>query len=163
MRNQFVRSAGLVAALVTAVSLVACGEDRDDTGTTGTGTEAEETTPAPTGTPTATVKVKLGEYFIQTDRPSVEAGTIRFEVVNEGTVEHEFEVVKTDEAPGALPVTDEDKADVEAVGEALGEIEPFPKGETEELTLELEPGKHVFICNIESHYARGQYAGFTVR
>ena len=102
-----------------------------------------------------------GGMYIRTDSDSVEAGTIRFEVENEGKLEHEFEVVKTDEAPGAFPVTDENKADVEAVGEELGEIPPIAGGASEELTLELEPGKLVFICNIPSHYKSGQRVGFT--
>ena len=155
------------ATALTAVALAAgCGDDGDeDTGTTGTattGTEAE-TTPAPTGPSTATVKATLGEFFIRTDRKAVDAGTIRFEVVNEGKIEHEFEVVRTNEAPGAFPITEEKKADVEAVGEELGEIPPMASGATEEMTLELEPGKLVFICNLPEHYGSGQRLGFTVR
>jgi uncharacterized cupredoxin-like copper-binding protein len=155
------------ATVLTAAALAAgCGEDReDDTGTTGTvttGTQAE-TTPAPTGAPTATVKATLGEFFIRTDRKAVDAGTIRFEVANEGKIEHEFEVVRTNEAPGSFPITDENKADVEAVGEELGEIPPIASGGSDELTLELEPGKLVFICNLPEHYGSGQRLGFTVR
>ena len=155
-----------VAALAVAAVATGCGEDRDDeTGTTGTGTTGTETetTPAPTGPPTASVKATLGEFFIRTDRKAVEAGTIRFEVANEGKVEHEFEVVRTDEAPDAFPVTDENKADVEAVGEELGEVPPLAPGASGEMTLELEPGKLVFICNIPAHYENGQRLGFTVR
>ena len=155
----------LVATALGAVALVAgCGEDRDDdTGTTGTTTGTQTEQAAPTGPPTATVKATLGEFFIRLDRRSVEAGTIRFVATNEGEREHEFEVVRTDEAPGDFPLTDEDKADVDAVGEELGEIEPFAGGETEEMTLELEPGKFVFICNLPGHYKAGQRVGFTVR
>ena len=153
-------------ALGAIVLAAGCGEDSDDeagtTATGTTGTEAETTT-APTGPPTATVKATLGEFYIRTDRRAVDAGTIKFEVENEGKIEHEFEVVKTDEPPGAFPITDENKADVEAVGEALGEIPPLASGESGELTVELEPGKLVFICNIPSHYKRGQRVGFTVR
>lgn len=156
----------LVATGLGVVALaVGCGEDRDDdtgtTGTTTTGTQTEKA--APTGPPTATVNATLGEFFIRLDRKSVEAGTIKFVVTNEGKIEHEFEVVKTDEAPGDLPLTDEGTADVDAVGEELGEIEPFAGGETEEMTLELEPGELVFICNIPTHYKSGQRVGFTVR
>ena len=160
---------GRLAFVATVLGVVAfaagCGEDRDDdtgtTGTTTTGTQTEQA--APTGPPTATVNATLGEFFIRLDRKSVEAGTIRFVATNEGEIEHEFEVVRTDEAPDGLPITDEDKADVDAVGEELGEIEPFAGGETEEMTLELEPGKLVFICNLPGHYKGGQRVGFTVR
>ena len=165
MLKRFILPAAFVSGVAMALALGSCGEDSDESGSTATGatgTEAEQT-PAPTGKPTATVKATLGEYFIRTEPGSVEAGTIRFEVTNEGELEHEFEVVKTDEPPGDIPLTDDDKADVDAVGEALGEIEPFAGGETEELTLELEPGKIALICNIPGHYGKGQYAGFTVR
>lgn len=52
--------------------------------------------------------------------------------------------------------------------EALDEIEEFAVGETQSLTLDLEAGSYVLICNIytaeeqESHYQEGMRLGFTV-
>ena len=52
----------------------------------------------------------------------------------------------------------------------LGEIEDILPGKSGELTLDLERGKYVIICNLvtfvdgmaEHHYPLGMYTGFTV-
>lgn len=116
---------------------------------------------APAGKPTATVKVSLGEWFVKPDKPSVAAGSIEFEVTNDGTVEHEFVVVKTDAAPDKLPVKG-GKVDEEKAGESPGEIEDLAPGKTESATMKLEPGKYVLICNLPGHYSNGQRVAFTV-
>ena len=44
----------------------------------------------------------------------------------------------------------------------VGEIASIPAGKSSAVTLDLAPGKYVFICNIASHYQLGMHAGFTV-
>jgi len=52
--------------------------------------------------------------------------------------------------------------------EVIDEIEDIPVGETQSLTVDLEAGKYVLICNIydeaeaEAHYAEGMRTAFTV-
>jgi uncharacterized cupredoxin-like copper-binding protein len=52
--------------------------------------------------------------------------------------------------------------------ELIGEIEDIPVGETLSVTLELEAGNYVFICNIwdedeqEAHYQEGMRTSFTI-
>jgi hypothetical protein len=50
----------------------------------------------------------------------------------------------------------------------VDEIEEFPVGETQSMTLDLEAGSYVLICNIydadeqEAHYQEGMRLAFTV-
>jgi len=52
--------------------------------------------------------------------------------------------------------------------EALGEIEEFPVGETQSMTLDLEAGNYVLSCSIydteemEAHCQEGMRLTFTV-
>ncbi|HEX7173039.1 MAG TPA: hypothetical protein VF365_10575 [Candidatus Limnocylindria bacterium] len=119
-----------------------------------------------------TVDVSLREFSIAPSVASVPAGTVTFEVTNDGPNDvHEFVVVRTDLAPDALP-TDGDGAvleDGEGM-EVIDEIEDLAVGASETLALELEAGSYVLICNIveleeggtEAHYALGMRSAFTV-
>jgi uncharacterized cupredoxin-like copper-binding protein len=99
----------------------------------------------------------------------VPAGEIYFLVENAGPVDpHEFVVIRTDLAPGALPV-EEGKVPEDDI-DLVDEIEPFAPGSSASVTLDLEAGSYVFICNIaeieegelESHYGLGMRVAFTV-
>jgi uncharacterized cupredoxin-like copper-binding protein len=123
------------------------------------------------GTTTA-VEVSLREFSIAPSVASAPAGTVTFEVTNDGPNDvHEFVVVRTDLAPDALP-TDADGAvleDGEGM-EVIDEIEDLAVGSSETLALTLEAGSYVLICNIveeedgetEAHYALGMRSAFTV-
>lgn len=117
-----------------------------------------------------TVSVTLQEFSIATDPATVDAGEVVFEATNEGPDDvHEFVVFRTDLDPTALP-TDENGAVVETGEgiELIGEIEDIPVGETQSVTLELEAGNYVLICNIwdedeqEAHYQEGMRTTFSV-
>jgi len=117
-----------------------------------------------------TVNVTLQEFSVGTDPTTIEAGEVVFEATNEGPDDvHEFVVFRTDLGLTELP-TDENGAVVETGEgiELIGEIEDIPVGETEEVTLELEAGNYVLICNIwdedeqEAHYQEGMRTSFIV-
>jgi uncharacterized cupredoxin-like copper-binding protein len=117
-----------------------------------------------------TVNVTLQEFSVGTDPTTVDAGEVVFEAINEGPNDvHEFVVFLTDLGPTELP-TDENGAVVETGEgiELIGEIEDIAVGETKSVTLDLEAGNYVFICNIwseeeqESHYQEGMRTTFAV-
>src|SRR6266566_7044458 len=56
---------------------------------------------APSG---SQVVAELADYKITVNVPSVKAGSIKIGVRNLGTMEHSFQVIKTDLAPDKLPV-----------------------------------------------------------
>ena len=117
-----------------------------------------------------TVNVTLQEFSIGTDPTTVDAGEVVFEATNEGPDDvHEFVVFLTDVSLTELP-TDENGAVIETGEgiELIGEIEDIAVGETKNVTLELEAGNYVFVCNIwdeseqEAHYQEGMRTSFTV-
>jgi uncharacterized cupredoxin-like copper-binding protein len=115
-----------------------------------------------------TVNVTLQEFSVNPDASSAPAGDVTFSVTNEGPDDvHEFVVIKTDLAPDALPTAEDGSVDEEGEGiEVIDEIEDVPVGEIQEVTVHLDAGAYVLICNIveedEAHYAMGMRTGFTV-
>jgi len=78
-------------------------------------------------------------------------------------------VFATDLAPDALPTAPDGSVDETGEGvELIDEIEDIPVGETQSVTVELESGNYVLICNIwdedeqEAHYQEGMRVAFTV-
>jgi uncharacterized cupredoxin-like copper-binding protein len=103
-----------------------------------------------------------GEFTITLDPAATGAGPIVFNVSNDGEVEHEFEVFKTDAAPEDIPVAD-GHADMEAAGaEEIEEVEDIAPGATAELETDLEAGTYLIVCNLPAHFEQGMYTTFTV-
>ncbi len=113
------------------------------------------------------VNVALKEFSVTPDVDSVAAGVVTFHVSNTGTVTHEFLVIKTDLAPDALPTEANGSYQEDGPGtEVVDEISGISPGRSSNLTLTLEAGNYVLICNMVnqgiSHYAQGMRVGFTV-
>jgi uncharacterized cupredoxin-like copper-binding protein len=106
------------------------------------------------------VVAEMADYKITVNVPSVKAGTIKIGVRNLGTMEHSFEVLKTDLPEDKIP-TDVASAKAKEDGK-VGEIKSIPAGKSASVTIDLAPGKYVFICNVASHYQLGMHTGFTV-
>ena len=140
---------GVAVLTILAAAAIACGGDDD---------EADS------------VDVSLAEWSVSASPGSVSAGEVTFKVTNDGGEPHEFLVIRSDLAADALP-TDEDGKVPEDQIDLIDEIEPFGAGTTEEITLNLEAGNYVLICNIvelipdeepESHYLEGMRTSFSV-
>jgi uncharacterized cupredoxin-like copper-binding protein len=112
---------------------------------------------APSG---SQVVAELADNKITVNVPSVKAGKVKIGVRNLGTMEHSFEVLKTDVPQDKLPV-DGPSAKAKEDGK-VGEIPSIPAGKSAAVTIDLVPGKYVFICNIAGHYQLGMHTGFTV-
>jgi uncharacterized cupredoxin-like copper-binding protein len=103
------------------------------------------------------------DYSITLDESSAPAGEVTFDVTNEAEQPHEFVVFKTDLAADALPTDDEGLVDESGEGvELIDEIEDVEGGSTQSLTVNLDAGSYVFICNLPGHYAQGMHASFSV-
>jgi uncharacterized cupredoxin-like copper-binding protein len=153
------RSVG-VALSAVALFATACA-----TGASPSPSASAAASEAMTGT---TVNVTLQEFSVLPDPTSAPAGDITFHVTNNGPDDvHEFVVFKTDLAPDALPTNEDGSVDEEGEGvELKDEIEDIPVGESQDVTITLDAGNYVLICNIvegdEVHYAMGMHTGFTV-
>jgi uncharacterized cupredoxin-like copper-binding protein len=139
----------LAVSMVVGLALVAAscgGDDEPEAGNEGA------------------VLATLADYSITLDRNSAPAGEVIFDVTNEAEQIHEFVVLKTDLAEDALPT--DDAGDVDEAGdpgiELIGEIEDIEGGTTQSLTLGLDAGSYVVICNLPGHYSQGMHTGFTV-
>jgi uncharacterized cupredoxin-like copper-binding protein len=132
------------------------------------------TTPAPPSPTDAagptTVDVTLMEFAIGTSVAKARAGDVTFDITNEGPDDqHEFVVIKTDLGPTDLPTKADGSVDEEGEGiEVIDEVEELDVDSSEELTVDLEPGAYVLICNIfdadenEAHYQEGMRTSFSV-
>ncbi len=167
----------LATVPVLAIGLVACGKDdgtavRDSGSASGSASTAAlecETVGDPSPADT-TVEVDLTEYEVTPSPASAPAGAVAFEATISGDHAHELVVVAG--APDSLPLDDAGALDESklADGALIGEIEPFPAGETCAGAFELEAGDYTLLCNIvedhegqkEAHVAEGMIAAFSV-
>jgi uncharacterized cupredoxin-like copper-binding protein len=144
MRARILKSVVVSAAMVAALG--ACGSDSNDS--------VAVTSNDITGS--------LKEWTIKTDTSTAKAGEVVFTMTNDGTIEHEFVVVKTDIAAGKIPLDGDHFTETSEGLEVIDEIEGFAKGATETLTVNLEAGNYQLVCNIPDHYSAGMYTAFTV-
>ena len=144
----------IVLSVIGAMAVLAagCGEDDEgrvdvsggtDTSTTGTSTAGTSTEAAPTGAASATVKISETEYALSPANPSVDkAGVVRFEVTNDGKVDHALEV----EGP-----------------EGEVETETIAPGGKATLKADLgKAGRYEWYCPIGDHKDRGMKGEITV-
>ncbi len=141
------------------------GGDTMPTQAAASADEPEVTSEAPAGALAgATVDVELGEddgtLFVRPSESSVEAGTVTFAVENTGAMPHELVVLRTDTPAGELAEADGGK--VEEPGRIAYVPEMTPAAATQYVTIDLEPGKYVLLCNVPGHYSLGQYVAFSV-
>jgi len=131
---------------------------------------SDETTTTGGASGPTTVDVTVQEFQVAPATSSASPGEITFTVTNDGPKDvHEFVVVKTDLAPDALPTDANGAVDESGAGiEPVDEIEDIAVDATESVTVNLESGSYVLMCNIydkaekESHYQQGMRTGFTV-
>ena len=164
-------NAKLMGTIALAASFCVGGCGSDDAGNDGMpgygGTSGTSGTSA-TG---AAVNVTLGEYEVTVAPASATAGEITFSIENTGDDAHEFVVVMTDLAAADLPTHSDGSFDEQGEGvEVVDEVDLIAPGDSEELSVDLDPGSYLLVCNfvvpeddgLESHFHEGMVAPFTV-
>jgi uncharacterized cupredoxin-like copper-binding protein len=112
--------------------------------------------------PATTVAATVKDFTLSLDKSSAAAGSIKFDITNQGPSDHEFVILKTDLAADKLPIKD-NTVDTSASGvTSIAEAEDIGSGTSKSLTKSLDPGKYVMICNIAGHYQQGIHASFVV-
>ena len=113
------------------------------------------------------VDVSLTTYKITLSTDSVNAGEVVFHVTNDATdLVHEFVIFKTDLPEDQLPLTAENIVDEAGAGITfIDEVEDVEQGTSKDLTVTLEPGRYVLLCNTAEklHYQHGMHIVFTVK
>jgi uncharacterized cupredoxin-like copper-binding protein len=167
------RSARLVQPLIYCIiAAVGCGDDESSDVAANTTSESASPSPA---VPEGTVSIQLKELTVTPNPATASAGETTFAVENVGQFTHEFIVARLDLGTTELPTLFNGAVRENGKGfEIVGRIPPkdLRSGESEELTVDLELGDYVLFCNIvvgggaagpiESHYARGMRASFSV-
>jgi uncharacterized cupredoxin-like copper-binding protein len=115
---------------------------------------------APSPSDDTGIATTLADFSIKPAEKETTAGSVTFDLQNDGPSDHTFFVVRTDLADDALPVKDHL---VELDGlDVVGQVDDVPFDATPSLTVSLTPGAYVFLCNYPGHYESGMYAAFTV-
>lgn len=105
------------------------------------------------------VSVALVEWKLLPGQVTVRAGRVSFVVRNEGTMDHEFLVLRSDRHHHSLPV----RGGKAVEKGRLGEIPKIPAGTSKRITLKVPRGRYVMLCNMLGHYQAGQYAALRAR
>jgi hypothetical protein len=176
----FGRRLSLVCVALAAGALAACGDD-DGGGVrnlgsgsasgSGSGVASECEPVGDISTADVEVDVELSEWLI-TAPPEAEGGAVGVVAKNIGAEPHEVVVIQLDSAAD-LPLDEIGALDESALpeGALIGEIEPFPAGDTCTGVFELAAGPYVLVCNIveteedgtvESHLALGMVTELTI-
>ena len=93
----------------------------------------------------------------------VKAGNVTFNVTNKSQdLVHEFIVFKSDIPIGALPYKEEEKEVNDDAIEAHNEIDDIGPGKSGTLTVKLEPGSYILLCNKPGHFKAGMVHTLTV-
>ena len=125
-------------------------------------TVARRQEPTPRGTP---VNVLLEDFKVRQVAAVVPAGTVSFDIRNQGPTTHELIVVRSDRAPDKLPLqrdgltVDEEGPGVELLDEAGG----LDIDDRQTMVLDLAAGNYVMYCNLEGHYLGGMHAELIAR
>jgi uncharacterized cupredoxin-like copper-binding protein len=86
----------------------------------------------------------------------VKSGRVTFNVTNKSQdMVHEFIVFKSDRPIAALPYNADGKEVNEDEIEAHNEIEDIDPGKSGTLTVKLEPGSYILLCNKPGHFKAG--------
>jgi uncharacterized cupredoxin-like copper-binding protein len=140
------RKSLVLFAIVIPLVLAACGSDDSTSSTSASDTSStESTTEASTtasGGAGGTVAISETEYKLDPSDPTVKAGSVTFDVSNDGTTTHNLEV----EGDGVEEETD----DLDA-------------GSTGQLTVDLKPGTYEIYCSIDGHKDLGMEGELTVQ
>lgn len=152
----------------TDVSESAEAEDIDPaTSAPAPETEAiEPTDGTDTGGVTGAIPASLVEWEVGAPI-DYDAGEVTFTATNNGNFPHEFVVIQGD-GYESLPLAEGGKVieDELAPDALLGRTDRLSAGASEDLTVSLEPGNYVLLCNLgsgsNSHAGKGQVLDITV-
>jgi uncharacterized cupredoxin-like copper-binding protein len=164
MHRSYWRSAILVPLAAITLFAVACssGNSSSDIAPAPVGGTASSGSSGSAGS-SSTVGATEKDFAITLDSSTAATGAVNFHVSNEGPATHEFVVIKTNDAPDALPLDSSGNVDETAKGVAqVGLIQDITPGSSKDLPIDLQPGKYVVICNLPGHYKLGMNAGLTV-
>src|SRR6476660_4683147 len=110
-------------------------------------------TPVATTSTTPTIPtIVLSEWKVAVASP-LKAGKVTFTITNTGTVPHELLVFKSDLDPASYPKDSAGNIVEDGPGiHLLSDGDNIDPGGSQRRTVDLSPGKYLFVCNIPGHF-----------
>ena len=95
---------------------------------------------------------------------TVPAGEVTFVATNKSSdFTHEMILIKVKDPGKQLPYMAADsKIDEDAAGH-LGEVSELDPGKSGSLSMKLDPGTYMLLCNVPGHYMAGMWTTITVK
>lgn len=138
-----IRMGAAIAVVAGAMALVGCGGDDETTSSAASTTESTDTAAAGGGGSGESIPVSETEFAIDPADPTVKAGTVSFEVTNDGSITHNLEI----EGPDGEQKLDQD----------------LEAGDSGTLEVDLsKPGTYEWYCPISNHRDQGMEGEVTV-
>lgn len=95
---------------------------------------------------------------IAVDQPSIPAGKVTFNVENNSNAYvHEMLVVKVKDYHDGMTYDAHRVGLAEDSIKSLGEVSELTPGKTGHVTLNLQPGKYLLLCNQPGHFEEGMF------
>jgi plastocyanin len=141
-----------VLLVSAALAATACGGGDDEASTTDTATETTATDTTSTtetgeGAAGGTTTVSMDEFLFDPENVTVErSATITVE--NNGNVAHNLTI--------------EEGPDPKEKSRKLAGTSSFLGGKSEDLKVDLEPGKYAMVCTVPGHREQGMVGTFRV-
>ena len=105
----------------------------------------------------------MGGMSLRANVTSVKAGKVTFDVTNlSRSIVHEMMVVAVENPNAPLPYDYNAGQIPEKQVKMLGETEEMQPNAEKTITLDLNPGAYLLICNVPGHYAAGMWTPLTV-
>jgi plastocyanin len=146
---RFLRILALVAVALTVALATGCGGDDGGSDTSATTDTATDTTTEPSDSAGGgTTAVSMDEFSFDPKDLTVSRGDT-LDVKNDGAVAHNLTIEK-----GSDPNEKSDK---------LAGTSTFQGGNSEELTVDVEPGKYAMVCTVSGHRDAGMVGTITVK
>ena len=164
----------VLLSLVTAAALAACGSaSAAPSAAPSAAAPSSPPSAAPTTSPAASAApasaAPMGDQTISLSEwkvvvaSTMKAGKANFMITNMGTMPHELLVFKSDLEPAAYPTDAAGNIKEEGAGVTLvSDGDNIDPAGTQARTIDLTPGKYVFVCNIPGHFKQGMFTVVTV-
>jgi uncharacterized cupredoxin-like copper-binding protein len=138
----------VLIAIAIPLTIAACGSDSStstsaSSDTTATASTTESSTTASGGGGSETVKIAETEYKLNPADPTVKAGSVTFDVSNDGAQLHNLNI----EGNGIEEVSTDD----------------LQAGDSGQVTVDLPAGTYEMYCSIDGHRGLGMEGSITVQ
>jgi uncharacterized cupredoxin-like copper-binding protein len=105
------------------------------------------------------VQVSMREYSVTPSTSHIHSGNVTFDVNNRGSMAHEMVVLQTILPAQSLPSGQGDTVNEDAPGvKDVGEVSDLSPGQSKSVTVDLQPGRYLLVCNQPGHLHAGMWS-----